>query len=60
MHVDGVYDQDPRECADAVRYDHISYRDFLSQGLGAIDPAAISLCMEAGIPIKMFSFARHS
>ena len=60
MHVDGVYDRDPREFADAVKYDHISYRDFLSQGLGAIDPAAVSLCMEAGIPIRMFSFSRHS
>lgn len=60
MHVDGVYDKDPRVDKDAVRYDAITFKDFLSQQLGVMDPAAISLCMEANIPIRVFNFAKHS
>ncbi|AHK63693.1 UMP kinase [Chlamydia avium] len=60
MHVDGVYDKDPRVHRDAVRYDTITFKDFLNQQLNVMDPAAISLCMEANIPIRIFNFAKHS
>ncbi|WP_375793729.1 UMP kinase [Chlamydia sp. 12-01] len=60
MHVDGVYDKDPRVFNDAVKYDRISYKDFLSQGLGVMDASAISLCMDSNIPIRVFSFVKHS
>ncbi|EPP34504.1 UMP kinase [Chlamydia ibidis] len=60
MHVDGVYNKDPREFPDAVRYDKISYKDFLAQQLGVMDSSAISLCMDSCIPIRIFSFTKHS
>ncbi|SPN73816.1 Uridylate kinase,uridylate kinase,Uridylate kinase,UMP kinase,Amino acid kinase family [Chlamydia serpentis] len=60
MHVDGVYDKDPRLFPDSVKYDFISYKDFLSSQLGVMDASAISLCMDSHIPIRVFSFLQHS
>lgn len=60
MHVDGVYNKDPREFTDAVRYDRISYRDFLAQKLGVMDASAISLCMDSHVPIRIFNFSQYS
>ncbi|WP_139414044.1 UMP kinase [Chlamydia abortus] len=60
MHVDGVYNKDPRSFSDAVKYDRISFKDFLSQGLGVMDASAVSLCMDSNIPIRVFSFVKHS
>ncbi|WP_201456536.1 UMP kinase [Chlamydia sp. 17-3921] len=60
MHVDGVYNKDPRVFLDAVKYDFISYKDCLSQQLGVMDASAISLCMDSHIPIRVFSFVQHS
>ena len=55
--VDGVYDRDPMAHADAVRLPHIGYMDVLARGLKVMDSTAISLCMDNGIPIVVFSFA---
>lgn len=60
MHVDGVYNKDPRMFSDAVRYDRISYKDFLSQQLEVMDASAISLCMDAKVPIRIFNFSQYS
>lgn len=53
--VDGVYDCDPRQNPDAVRFDQISYIDVLNRGLGVMDSTATSLCMDNSIPILVFS-----
>ncbi|WP_348663555.1 UMP kinase [Chlamydia vaughanii] len=60
MHVDGVYDKDPRQFTDAVKYDRITYKEFLAQQLGVMDASAISLCMDSNIPIRIFSFSKYS
>lgn len=60
MHVDGVYNKDPRMFADAERYDRISYRDFLAQQLEVMDASAISLCMDSKIPVRIFNFSQYS
>ncbi|EPP34988.1 amino acid kinase family protein, partial [Chlamydia psittaci 84-8471/1] len=57
---DGVYNKDPRSFSDAVKYDRISFKDFLAQGLGVMDASAVSLCMDSNIPIRVFSFVKHS
>ncbi len=49
--VDGVYDKDPQEHADARLYASISYLDVLSQGLKVMDATAISLSMDNQLPI---------
>ena len=53
--VDGVYSADPRNVADAVRYDSLSYHEVLTRNLQVMDASAISLSRENGIPILVFS-----
>ncbi len=52
--VDGVYDKDPEEHADAVRFERLSYLDVLKRGLNVMDSTAISLCRENDLPIVVF------
>src|SRR5476651_1404198 len=53
--VDGIYNADPMVKTDAVRYDRISYRQVLEQGLKVMDATAISLCMDNRLPIVVFN-----
>ncbi len=53
--VDGVYSADPRKHPDAHRYDELTYLDVLSQDLGVMDAAGISLARENGLPIIVFN-----
>jgi uridylate kinase len=53
--VDGVYDADPSQDAKARFLKTLSYREALQAGLQVMDAAAIALCMENGIPIKVFN-----
>jgi uridylate kinase len=53
--VDGVYDADPAKHPDAVRYDRLSYDEFLSRGLRVADATAISLCRDNRLPIVVFN-----
>jgi uridylate kinase len=53
--VDGIYDADPMVKADAVRFEQISYRQVLEQGLKVMDATAISLCMDNRLPIVVFN-----
>ncbi|HBU12142.1 MAG TPA: UMP kinase [Clostridiales bacterium] len=52
--VDGVYDSDPRENPNAVRYTTLSYLDVINRGLAVMDNTAITLCMDNSIPINVF------
>ncbi|MSQ23419.1 MAG: UMP kinase [Chloroflexi bacterium] len=52
--VDGVYTADPLLNADARRYDRLSFMEALSQGLGVMDAAALSLCMDNHLRIVVF------
>ena len=53
--VDGVYDADPRTHADAVRFDRITYDEFLARDLKVADATAISLCRDNGLPVVVFN-----
>jgi uridylate kinase len=53
--VDGVYDSDPAKNPDAKRYDTLGYMRVLTDDLGVMDHAAISLARENAIPILVFS-----
>jgi uridylate kinase len=52
--VDGVYDADPHENPDAVRFDTIEYVQVLQGGYQVMDATAVSLCMENKLPIIVF------
>src|SRR5580700_1282182 len=53
--VDGVYSADPRKVDNATRYDQLTYLDVLSNALGVMDAAAISLARENALPIVVFN-----
>lgn len=52
--VDGVYDADPKTHHDAVRFESLSYSEFLARGLKVADATAISLCRDNELPIVVF------
>jgi uridylate kinase len=53
--VDGVYDADPEQHPDAVRFSEISYQDVLERDLKVMDLTAITLCKENRMPIIVFN-----
>lgn len=57
--VDGIYDADPMENPEAVRFDRIGYQDAIQRQLRVMDTAAFSLCMENAIPIVVFNFFKQ-
>src|SRR5262245_29435143 len=57
--VDGVYDSDPATNPDAVKYDSISYDEFLARDLRVADATAISLCRDNQLPIIVFNLRRQ-
>ncbi len=52
--VDGVFDADPVKHPRARKFDRLTYGEVLSRQLGVMDLAAISVCLEAGIPVVVF------
>jgi uridylate kinase len=53
--VDGVYDSNPEQNPKAKFLRTLSYREALQSGLQVMDAAAIALCMDNGVPIKVFN-----
>ena len=53
--VNGVYDKDPEQHQDAVRYETLSYSQVLQQNLRVMDASAISLAREEKLPILVFN-----
>ncbi len=57
--VDGIYDADPEQVSDAKFFAEITYREVLHKQLKVMDATAISLCMDNGMPIKIFNMNRE-
>ncbi|KPL18182.1 MAG: uridylate kinase [Anaerolineae bacterium SM23_84] len=55
--VDGVYDSDPMVNPNARRFDHLTHIEALNMGVGVMDSAALSLCMDNDLPIIVFKLA---
>ena len=53
--VDGIYNKDPKQNADAVRYDNISYDEVLQKRLNVMDASSIALARDNNLPIIVFS-----
>ena len=53
--VDGVYSDDPRTNPEAVKFDRITHREVIEQGLKVADATAFSLCMDNNMPIQVFN-----
>ena len=54
--VDGVFSADPERYKDAKRFARLTYHEVLKQRLGVMDLTAVSLCMEARVPVVVFKF----
>lgn len=54
--VDGIYDKDPKQFHDAVRFDQLTYQEAIEKRLQVMDTAAFSLCQENHIPIVVFDY----
>lgn len=53
--VDGVYSADPKKDPQAVRYDFLTYKEVLNQGLQVMDLTAICLCQDQHMPLQVFN-----
>lgn len=55
--VDGIYSADPKKNPNAIRYDYLTYRDVLTQGLSVMDLTAICLCQDHKMPLQVFDLS---
>jgi uridylate kinase len=55
--VDGVYDADPNERPDAVKFDHLSYDEFLTRSLQVADATSVSLCRDNNMDMIVFNLS---
>jgi uridylate kinase len=53
--VDGVYSADPKKEPKAKRFERITFNEILNKDLRIMDPAAIALARDNGIPVVVFS-----
>jgi uridylate kinase len=57
--VDGVYDKDPKQHANAQKFEEMTYIDFINRRLTALDTTAVSLCMDNQVPIVVFNIFKQ-
>ncbi len=55
--VDGVYDSDPNQHPDAVKFDHLTYDEFLTRGLRVADATSVSLCRDNDMNMIVFNLS---
>jgi uridylate kinase len=53
--VDGVYDKDPLQSDDAVRYAEITFSEVLAKNLRIMDASAVAMCRDNKLPILVFN-----
>ena len=52
--VDGIYTADPAKHAGASRYDQLSYDEVIERKLAVMDTAAIALCRDHSLPMRIY------
>ncbi len=53
--VDGVYDKDPLQSDDAVRFAEITFSEVLQKNLRIMDASAVAMCRDNKLPILVFN-----
>jgi uridylate kinase len=53
--VDGVFDKDPLQHDDAIRYDTVSYQEVLTKQLRVMDASAVAMCRDNRMPVLVFN-----
>ena len=56
--VDAVYDSDPAQNPDAVKYETLTHQEILEKNLQVMDSTAASLCRDNGIKIHVFGVSQ--
>ncbi len=57
--VDGVYDSDPHVNTDAVKFDHLTYDEFLTRGLKVADATSVSLSRDNNMDMIVFNLSEE-
>ncbi len=57
--VDGVYTADPKKDKSAKRYEHLTYDEVIERKLNVMDTAAIALCRDHGMPMRIYDMTRE-
>ena len=57
--VDGVYDADPNTVPDAVKFDHVTYDEFLARGLKVADATSASLSRDNNLDMIVFNLSEE-
>jgi len=57
--VDGVYTDDPKTHADAMRYKTITFDEAIIKNLKVMDATALTLCRDQKLPISVFSIFKQ-
>lgn len=55
--VDGIYNKDPQQFTDAVKFDQITFVHALRERLNVMDSTAFSLCLDNQVPILVFNLS---
>ncbi|KAA3613263.1 MAG: UMP kinase [Calditrichaeota bacterium] len=58
--VDGVYDSDPEQNKNAVKFDNLDYIEVVNRKLKVMDSTAITLSMDNALPIIVFNFNKKN
>lgn len=58
--IDGVYDSDPKDNPQAVRYKEISMQEVLDKKLKVIDLTATIMCLENKMPLLVFALQEEN
>jgi uridylate kinase len=56
--VDGVYSADPMKVKDATRFEHLDYDEVIARKLNVMDTAAIALCRDHELPMRIYDMNR--
>ena len=56
--VDGVYDSDPELNKDAKFFDTLKFDEAISKNLKVMDPTALTLARDHGLPINVFNLSK--
>jgi uridylate kinase len=57
--VDGVYDSDPQKNPDAVKFQHLTYDEFLAKSLQVADATSVSLARDNDIDMIVFNLSEQ-
>ena len=58
--IDGIYDSDPKINPNAKKFDEITYDEYVSLGLKAMDTSAVVMCKENGMKVHAFGLREEN